>query len=126
MYRKIIRKLLSCLWWSLFIIYLWTNFTWTMTEAAAGGVIWKKLFLVFLQIHRKTPVSLSLFFNKVSAVLKKRLQHRCFPVSFGKFCCNIFYTTPPGNCFWWFNPPIQDGLFRGCSRMGEVEKKPAP
>ena len=46
-------------------------------EAATGRVLQIK---VFLEIHRKTPVleSLFLFF------IKKRLQHRCFPVNFEK------------------------------------------
>ena len=42
----------------------------------------------FWKIHRKTPVSV--FFNEVAglnsaALLKKRLQHRCFPANFAKF-----------------------------------------
>ena len=35
-------------------------------------------------IHRKTSV-LESFFNKAAGLIKKRLQHRCFPVSIAKF-----------------------------------------
>ena len=43
----------------------------------------------FLKIHRKTPVSESLF-NKVAGLtpatfFKKRISRRCFPVNFAKF-----------------------------------------
>ena len=43
----------------------------------------------FFKIHRKTPEQES-HFNKISylkpaILLKKRLQHRCFTVSFSKF-----------------------------------------
>ena len=46
----------------------------------------------------------SLFFNKVAGLraatlLKKKLQHRYFPVKFIKFLRNLFYRTPPGDCF---------------------------
>ena len=42
----------------------------------------------------------SLYFNKVPGVspatlFKKRLWHRCFPVTFGKFLRTSFYKTPP-------------------------------
>ena len=40
----------------------------------------------------------SLFFNKVSALLKKRLQHGCFPVNFVKFLRAAFLQTSPGDC----------------------------
>ena len=31
--------------------------------------------------------------------IKKRLQHRCFPVSITKFFRTSFYRIPPGDCF---------------------------
>ena len=44
----------------------------------------------------------SLFFNKAAGLpatlLKKRLWHRCFPMSFVKFL-----RTPPANCFYRWN-----------------------
>ena len=50
--------------------------------------------LKFRNIHRKTLVLESLF-NNVAGLqgcnfLKKRLQHRCFPVNIGKFLRNAF------------------------------------
>ena len=33
-------------------------------------------------------------------LLKKRIQHRCFPVNFAKFYEQLFYRTLPGGCFW--------------------------
>ena len=47
----------------------------------------------------KTPVSES-FFNKISdlkptTLLKKRLQHKCFPVIFVKVLRTTFYRTHP-------------------------------
>ena len=38
-------------------------------------------------------------FTGPSTLLKKRLWHRCFPVSFTKFLRNLFYRTPLGHCF---------------------------
>ena len=47
----------------------------------------------------------SLSFNKVAGLrpatlLKKRLWHKCFPVSFAKLPRTPFFTEPPGDCFW--------------------------
>ena len=49
----------------------------------------KKVFLKFRNFHRKTLVLESLF-NKAAGLkacnfIKKRLQHRCFPVNIAKF-----------------------------------------
>ena len=49
----------------------------------------KKVFLKISQIHRKTHV-FEFLFNEVAGLgagsfIKKRLQHRCFPVNFAKF-----------------------------------------
>ena len=46
----------------------------------------------------------SLILNKVAglkpaALLKKRLQHKCFPVNVAKFLRTPFYRTPSGYCF---------------------------
>ena len=48
----------------------------------------------FRNIHKKTPVSVSLF-NKVASLqtynfIKKRLQHGCFPVNIAKFLRRAF------------------------------------
>ena len=50
----------------------------------------------------------SLFFNKVAGLrpttlFKKRLWHRCLPVSFVKFLRTPFYRTPLGDCFCKFD-----------------------
>ena len=50
---------------------------------------YKELFLKISHFHKKAPVSESLF-NKIAdlkacSFIKKRLQHRCFPVNFAKF-----------------------------------------
>ena len=38
---------------------------------------------------------LSLFFNKVAGLIKKRLQQRCFHMNFAELL-----RTPPGDCIW--------------------------
>ena len=38
-----------------------------MLEAAIGGVLWKKVFLKFRNIHKKTPV-LEPLFNKFTSI----------------------------------------------------------
>ena len=56
-----------------------------LQEAVAGRCSVKK---VFLEISQKSPgkhLCQSLFFNKKTRLLKKRLWHRCFPVNFAKF-----------------------------------------
>ena len=55
----------------------------------------KQVFLKFCKSHRKLPVLDSLF-NKVTCLkdfnfIKKRLQHRSFPVTFAKNFKNIFF-----------------------------------
>ena len=35
--------------------------TWSSTEAATGGVLWEKVFLEILKIHKKSPMQESLF-----------------------------------------------------------------
>ena len=58
-----------------------------VTEAATDCSV-KKMFLRVLQISQKTPV-LETLFNKVAGLqvnyIKKRNQHRCFPVNNAKF-----------------------------------------
>ena len=60
----------------------------------------KRSVLKFSKIHWKTPVLESLF-NKVAdirpaTVLKKRLQHKCFPVNFAKFLRTNFSQNTSG------------------------------
>ena len=44
--------------------------------------------LVFWEVENERP----------STLLKKRLRHRCFLISFGKFLSTFFDRTPPGYC----------------------------
>ena len=60
-----------------------------------ADVLQSKCSYKFRSIHRKAPVLESLF-NKVAGVipttlLKKRLQHRCFPVNIAKFLRTSFF-----------------------------------
>ena len=52
-----------------------------MSEAPTGGVLEKKVFLKILQIFTGRHLCWSHFLIKLQAL---RLQHRCFPVKFGK------------------------------------------
>ena len=53
--------------------------------------------------HRKTPVLESLFSKFVGFqacnLIKKRLQHRWFPVNIAKFLWNLFCKTSANDCF---------------------------
>ena len=66
----------------------------------ARGAVCKKVFLEVSKIHRKRPAPESLF-NKVASLrpatlLKKRLWHRCFPVTFVKFLTTPFLQNTSG------------------------------
>ena len=54
-------------------------------EAATGGVLQKK---VFLEISQNSPENTS-----------AKARYRCFPVNCKTFLRNLFYRTPPGDCF---------------------------
>ena len=50
-------------------------------------------------------------FNKVAGLkacnfIKKRSQDRCFPVDFAKLLRNLFYKTPPDDCFSEFKESL--------------------
>ena len=58
-------------------------------QKQSSKVLKKQLLNIFFKIHRKTPEQES-HFNEISylkpaILLKKRLQYRCFTVSFSKF-----------------------------------------
>ena len=63
--------------------------TFNITEAATGGVLWKKLLLKILQNSKENTCDKVSFLIKLHAapatLLKKRLWHWCFPVNFAKF-----------------------------------------
>ena len=56
-----------------------------MTEAATGGVLSKNVFLKVLQISQENTCVGVFLIKFVKNFVKKRLQHNCFPVKFGKF-----------------------------------------
>ena len=64
----------------------------------------KRFFLKISQSsQRNTCVGVS--FNKVADIktcnfIKKRHQHKSFPVKFAKFLRTLFFTKPPSDCFW--------------------------
>ena len=60
--------------------------------------------LKFCNIHKKRPALESLF-NEVEGLwpcklIKKRLQHRCFPANIAKFLKAAFLQDTFGGCFW--------------------------
>ena len=59
-----------------------------LSGAATRGALQKKLFLKILQYPHETPVLESLFKKftslKVCNIIRKRTQHRCFPVNTAK------------------------------------------
>ena len=59
----------------------------------------KKCFWKFYNIHRKIPV-LEWLFYKDCNFIKKRRQHRCFPVNLARFFKYLFYRTPPRDSFF--------------------------
>ena len=83
----------------------------TTIRSSRSQMIFEIGVLEVWNIHRKTSVLESLFSKVVSLeawnVIKKRLQHRCFPVNIAKFLRN-FYTT--GGCFCTLN---SSGILNG-------------
>ena len=81
----------------------------------------KKMFLKILQNSQKKHLHWSLFIIKLqgSGPIKKRFQHRCFPVDFAKFLEHIVYRTPPSGCTWmqchwgFYPEPNQIRISRG-------------
>ena len=56
----------------------------------------KKVFLEFSQNSQEKHLCQSLF-NKVAGLLKRRIEHRCFPVNFAKFLRTPFFIEH----LWW-------------------------
>ena len=76
----------------------------------------KKVFLTFRKFDRKTPVLESLL-NKVAGleacnIIKKRLQHRYFPVKFAKFLRTPFWRISANDGFYSFllTAPVLESL----------------
>ena len=75
-----------------------------VTEGATERLLFKKGVLGYFAKFTAKNLCWSLFFNKVeglrsTVLLKKRLQHRCFALSFARFQEHLFDRTPLGNCF---------------------------
>ena len=75
------------------------------------AVVWRcssnRCSLKFRKFHRKTP-GLESLFNKVASpqacnLIKKRLQHMCFPVKYAKSLRGPFLQKPSGGCFFIHN-----------------------
>ena len=69
----------------------------TLTRGSQPEVFCKRGVLKNLATFRGKHLCWSLFFNKVAglrhaALVKKRLQHRCFSVNFAKFLRTPFFT----------------------------------
>ena len=67
---------------------------------------------IFRNVHRKTSV-LESFCSKYGELkacnfIKKRLQHRCFPVKFAKFLRTPFLQNISGGCSWKY---LMNSLF---------------
>ena len=80
-----------------------------LTEAATGGVLWKRMFLKFQKILRKTHGS------HVSSFNKAWLWQRCVPVNFGNFLRTPFLQ----NTFEWLRlylGPCQTSMMKFFSR----------
>ena len=78
------------------------------------------MFLKISQNPQENLCCICLFLNKVAGLrpiilLKKKLQHRCFPVNIANLKKHIFHRKPPDDCFWLFivdfaNEPCAEGL----------------
>ena len=64
---------------------------------------WSFIERVFLKISQNsqenTCFGVSFIVNLLANLLKKTIQHRRFPVNFAIILRNVFYRTPPGDCF---------------------------
>ena len=73
-------------------------------KAVVRGCSVKKFFLkISRSLQKNTCVRVS--FNKVAGLrtcnfIKKRHQHKSFPVKSAKFLRTLFFTKHPGGCFW--------------------------
>ena len=75
-------------------------FTVKTWEAVTGGVLQKKVFLEISQNSQENTCARGV--NRVAGppLLKERLWHMCYPVSFAKFLRTPFLTEHLGGCFY--------------------------
>ena len=78
------------------LIVQWMSIDISGTEAATGGVLYKKVFLKTLQnLQENTCVGVS--FSITKRLRQKRLRRRCFSLNFQEeFLCR----TPSNDCFY--------------------------
>ena len=86
----------------------------TTIRSSRSQVFFEISVLNVCNIHRKMPVSESLF-SKVASLeacnfIKKRLQHRCFPVNIAKFLRKFYLKNTTGGCFCTLN---SSGILNG-------------
>ena len=78
------------------------SFNEILSEKPFSNVVQNRYFLEFWRIYKKTPV-LESPFNKIAVLMShnfiKKLQHSCFPVTFGNFLEHLLYRIPPDNNF---------------------------
>ena len=84
-------------------------------------VFYKKGVLKNVAIFTEKHLRQSLFFNKVAglgpaAFLKKKLWHRCFPVSFATFKEHLFSQNTSGGYFWNGNDQISICMLKICGK----------
>ena len=74
-------------------------------KQSSPDVLQKRCFSTFRSIHRKMSVQESFLESglKVCNFIKKRLQHRCFPVNIAKFLRTAFSQNTSSGCFWFHN-----------------------
>ena len=85
-----------------------------MPEAATGGFLWKRCFWKLLKIHSQKPLLESLF-NEITGprsttLLKKRLQHRCFPANLTKFLTEYHCATTSPEIPGWLTSLLRSLL----------------
>ena len=78
-----------------YVNYIICGFDFRNTEAVVRRYTSEQVFLKFRNVHRKISV-LGFLFNKyldlkACSFIKKRLQHRCFPVKFAKILSTPFF-----------------------------------
>ena len=100
-----------CIFILLLLSALQYSFIVLITIASLRSSQWrcpvKKVFVKFSKIYRKAHV-LEPVFNKVAGLrrvynfMKRRLKHRCFPMTFAKILRTLILKTSANDCFYSF------------------------
>ena len=69
--------------------------SWWLQKQQLADILQNSCYFFFFNIHRKTLVWLGFFLMKLQVFIKKRLQHRYFPVNTCEIFKNSFFRTPP-------------------------------